>query len=50
MLTVEQRVKRFKDFGYNPIHLFGSWYLIRHKSRNYCKVSFYIPYQIKEEE
>lgn len=49
MITVEQRVKRFEDGGYNPIHLFGSWYLVRHKSKRYCKVSFYVLYQIREE-
>lgn len=38
---VTWQVKRFKDNGYNPIHLFGNWYLVRHKSMNYTKFSYY---------
>lgn len=38
---VAWQVKRFKDNGYNPIHLFGTWYLVRHKSMNYTKFSYY---------
>ena len=36
-----ENIQRFADNGYNPIHLFGNWYLIRHKSKNYCKISYY---------
>lgn len=38
---LKKRVKRLKDYGYNPIHLFGTWYLVRHKSKNYTKISYY---------
>lgn len=29
MTDKEIRIKRLKDHGYNPIHLFGDWYLVR---------------------
>ena len=35
------RVKRFADYGYNPIHLFGDFWLVRNRSRNFCKISWY---------
>lgn len=50
MLTIEQRIKRFKDGGYNPIHICGNWYFIRRRSRNYCKISIYELVHLKEEE
>lgn len=34
-------VERLKENGYNPIRLFGTWYLVRNKSKNNTKVSFY---------
>ncbi len=37
---------RFKNNGYNPIHLFGSWCLVRHKSKNYTKFSYYRPFNL----
>ena len=43
---VKRHVKRFKDNGYNPIHLFGTWYLVRHKSKNYTKISYYRPFNV----
>ena len=48
-LTVEERIKRFADYGYNPIHICGNWYLIRDKSRNYCKVSLYRLIHLRED-
>lgn len=39
---VEKQLKRFRKNGYNPVHIFGDWYFVRHKSRNYTKVSYYI--------
>jgi hypothetical protein len=38
---IKYHVKRFKDNGYNPIHIFGDWFLVRHKSKNYTKISYY---------
>lgn len=35
------RVKRFADYGYNPIHLFGGFWLVRNRSKNFCKISWY---------
>ena len=49
-LKIEERIKRFADYGYNPIHICGNWYFIRHKSRNYCKVSFYELVHLKEDD
>lgn len=43
---VKRHVKRFKDNGYNPIYLFGTWYLVRHKSKNYTKISYYRPFNV----
>lgn len=36
-----EAVKRLKDNGYNPIHIFGTLYLVRHTSKNYSRVSCY---------
>lgn len=36
-------VKRLKENGYNPIHIFGSLYLVRHTSKNYSRLSYYRP-------
>lgn len=43
---VAKCVKRFKDNGYNPIHIFGTWYWVRHKSKNYTKISYYKPFNV----
>lgn len=43
---VTYQVKRFKDNGYNPIHIFGTWYWVRHKSKNYTKISYYKPFNV----
>lgn len=34
-------IERLKEYGYNPIHLFGRLYLVRHWSKRYTKVSWY---------
>lgn len=47
---MNERVKRLKDCGFNPIHLFGCWYLCRNKSSMYKKYSFYRPIRITESE
>lgn len=46
-MTVIERVKRLKEGGYNPIHLLGNFYLVRNKSKRYCKFSFYGIMKIK---
>ena len=38
---IKKQVKRLKDYGFNPIHLFGTWYLVRHQSKDYTKISYY---------
>ena len=38
-----ESVKRLKENGYNPIHIFGALYLVRHTSKNYSRVSYYRP-------
>lgn len=35
-------VKRLRESGYNPIHLFGTLHLVRNKSKNYTKIPIYI--------
>ena len=34
-------VKRLRENGYNPIHLFGTLHLVRNKSKNCTKISIY---------
>lgn len=46
----QKRVKRLKDHGYNPIHLFAHLYLVRNHSINYKKHCFYGLMIIKEKE
>lgn len=40
-MTVEERVIRLTDHGFNPIHIFGSLYLVRNYSSKYAKWSLY---------
>ena len=40
-LTVQQQVNILWAKGYNPIHLFGSVYLVRHKSIYNSKIPLY---------
>lgn len=30
-LTIKERVERLRWYGYNPIHLWGKVYLVRHR-------------------
>lgn len=34
--------------GFNPIHLFGDIYLIRHESTQFSKIPFYLIKKIKD--
>lgn len=34
-------VERYNKNGYKTIHLFGNWYFVRNKSKNYTKISYY---------
>lgn len=38
---IETMLKRYEDNGYNPIHIFDDWYLIRNTSKNYSNISYY---------
>lgn len=49
MKKMNDRVKRLADYGYNPIHLFGDWWLARNKSRNYCRFSYYTPIYLPDD-
>ena len=40
-LTVKQHARMLWAAGYNPIHLFGNVYLVRHKSCICSKIPFY---------
>ena len=40
-MTVEERVLRLADHGYNPIHIFGPLYLVRNYSWRVRKWSLY---------
>jgi len=41
------RIERLKEHGYNPIHLFGNWYLVRRKSIHYRAFSTYKLVKVK---
>lgn len=47
----EYRIKRLREHGYNPIHLFGRWYLGREWSKNcqkwYAKLPIYRPFYLR---
>lgn len=40
-MTNKSRINRLKENGYNPIHLFKNFYLVRNYSKKYKKYSFY---------
>ena len=40
-MTAIARINRLKKNGYNPIHLFNNFYLVRNYSKNFKKYSFY---------
>lgn len=46
-LTVQQRINVLWAKGYNPIHLFGNVYLVRHKSIYCSKIPLYLINVIK---
>ncbi len=40
-LTIKERVERLRWGGFNPIHLFGNVYLVRHNSTIISDLPFY---------
>ena len=40
-LTIKERIERLRWSGFNPIHLFGNVYLIRHRSTRFSDLPFY---------
>lgn len=42
-------VDDFKKYGYNPIHLFGDFYLLRNYPKPTRKFSFYVLVKIKKD-
>jgi hypothetical protein len=49
MKYLKRPLQEWVDYGYNPIHLFKDYYLIRLRSKNYCKFSFYTIAKIRKE-
>ena len=47
-MTVQQQVNILWSKGYNPIHLFGNVYLVRHESTQFSKWPLYLIRVIKE--
>lgn len=41
MKYLKRPLRDWVNCGYNPIHLFGDYYLLRNYSKNHCKFSFY---------
>lgn len=41
MMVNRVRINRLKENGYNPIHLFKNFYLVRNYSKKYKKYSLY---------
>lgn len=37
----QRPLQEWIDGGFNPIHLLGDYYLLRHRSKKYCKFSYY---------
>lgn len=48
----EYRIERLREHGYNPIHLFGRWYLGREWSKNcrrwYAHIPLYRPFYLRK--
>lgn len=40
-ITAKERINRLEKYGYNPIHLFGSLYLVRNTSKRFSRFSLY---------
>lgn len=51
-ISDEYRIERLRKHGYNPIHLFGRWYLGREWSKNYrkwyAKLPIYRPFYLRK--
>ena len=47
-LPIEDRVKRLRQHGFNPIHLWGNAYLIRFNSTMVSDLPFYTIKILKE--
>lgn len=51
-ISDEYRIERLREHGYNPIHLFGRWYLGREWSKNcrkwYAKLPIYVPFYLRK--
>lgn len=45
---ITRQIQRFKEHGYNPMHLWGNWYLIRNYSKKDTKFSRYILFNMKK--
>ena len=41
MLTIEERIEYLRRGGFNPIHLCGNIYLLRHLPRMISDIPFY---------
>ena len=39
--NIKKQINILRAQGYNPIHLFGNVYLVRHESTVYSKIPFY---------
>ena len=47
-LTIKQKVHILWAKGYNPIHLFGNVYLVRHEPKHCSKIPLYLIRVFKE--
>lgn len=47
-LTIQHEINRLWAKGYNPIHLFGNVYLVRHQSIYNSKIPLYLITVFKE--
>lgn len=49
-ISEEYRIERLRKYGYNPIHLFGRWYLAREWPKNgprwWHKLPIYRPFYL----
>ena len=41
-MTIQQQVNVLWSMGFNPIHLFGNVYLVRHESAQFSKWPIYL--------
>lgn len=47
-LPIEERVRNLRWYGYNPIHLFGRVYLVRHRPKQSSDLPLYTVVVFKE--